>query len=97
MHYCFDADVRAILCFGFGVTLRDGNREYFYKMLDRHFPGLKNRYITQFGNSYECSSPNNSLLINILHEESKKRNVLCGVNNVFEYMNRFERKEYTLF
>ena len=35
---CIEAGVYGILCFGMGLTLREGNREYFYKQLDRLFP-----------------------------------------------------------
>ncbi len=42
---CINAKVYGILCFGMGLTLREGNREYFYKNLDRHFPGLKETYM----------------------------------------------------
>ena len=38
---CIDAGVWGVLCFGMGLTLREGNREYFYAGLDRYFPGLK--------------------------------------------------------
>lgn len=41
----------------FGMTLRKGSREYFYGMLDRHFPGMRQRYETTFGEQYECFSP----------------------------------------
>lgn len=36
--YCVRAGVHAIICFGMGLTLREGNREYFYAALDRDFP-----------------------------------------------------------
>ena len=38
---CIEADVRGIFCHNMGLTLRNGNREYFYSKLDEHFPGLK--------------------------------------------------------
>ncbi|MDE7043884.1 MAG: radical SAM protein, partial [Acetatifactor sp.] len=41
---CIEAKVYGIICFGMGLTLRDGNREYFYKQLDRLFPRLKEKY-----------------------------------------------------
>ena len=44
LRYCFDAGVKGINCFGMGLTLREGNREYFYAALDRSFPGLSQRY-----------------------------------------------------
>ena len=49
---CREANVKGIICFDMGVTLREGDREYFYQKLDEHFPGMKERYIRTFGNSY---------------------------------------------
>lgn len=57
LEYCFDAGVEIIVTFGMGVTLRDGNRQYFYRQLDRHFPGMRERYVRAFGSSYHCPSP----------------------------------------
>src|SRR5690554_6907994 len=34
LDYCTEAQVKAILCFNMGLTLRDGNREYFYQNLE---------------------------------------------------------------
>ncbi len=41
---CIRENVRGIINFGMGLTLREGNREYFYQKLDCHFPGMKERY-----------------------------------------------------
>ena len=41
LSYCVQAGVKAIMCFGMGVTMREVNREYFYEKLDKHFPGMK--------------------------------------------------------
>jgi len=41
----------------FGMTLRTGSRDYYYDKLDILFPDLKQKYISQFGGRYECSSP----------------------------------------
>ena len=54
---CGEANVYGVICFGMGLTLRDGNREYFYEQLDRLFPRLKERYIRVFGNQYVAESP----------------------------------------
>lgn len=91
--YCFDAGVRGILCFGMGVTLREGNREYFYEQLDRHFPGMKERYIRAFGNRYECLSPNHAGLMEIFRVESRAHGVLYEPDAVFSYINKFEDKQ----
>lgn len=91
--YCIEAEVHGIMCFGIGVTLRDGNREYFYKKLDEHFFGMKQKYIKEFGNSYECHSQNNSKLMNILYSECDKHKILCKTDKVFSYLSEFEDKQ----
>ena len=63
LDYCIEAGVRGIISFGIGVTLREGDREYFYTQLDRHFPGVKQRYIDAFGLNYDCNSPNGERLM----------------------------------
>ncbi|MDR1569238.1 MAG: radical SAM protein [Oscillospiraceae bacterium] len=90
--YCARAGVRGIVCFGIGVTLRDGNRDYFYRALDRHFPGMKQRYIERFGNAYECLSNNNDPLYSLLRSEADKLGILCDINNVFEYLHEFDNR-----
>lgn len=92
LNYCIEAKVYGIMCFGIGLTLRDGNREYFYQKLDECFPYMKQKYIKTFGNSYECHSGNHSKLMKILYSECKKHNILEGVDNVFSYLNSYEDK-----
>lgn len=93
LNYCIEAGVHGIMCFGIGVTMREGNREYFYQKLDEHFPGMKQKYIDAFGNSYECISKNNDSLMKFLYSECKKNKILIGVDNVFSYLNLFESRE----
>lgn len=78
LDYCFRAKVHAIISFGFGVTLREGNREFYYRMLDHYFPGLKKKYIDLYGNAYICLSPNNAFLNNLLKSECLNRGYLWG-------------------
>ena len=92
LQYCFAAQVQAILCFGFGMTLREGNREHYYRMLDRHFPGLKQQYIRLYGDAYGCTSPNNGRLMAILRRECETRGILMGTDKVFRYLQTFEQK-----
>ena len=56
MDYCVKAKVHGLSSFCFGTTMREGSRDYFYKCLDLHFPGVKQKYIEKFGNSYACYS-----------------------------------------
>ena len=57
LNACVEAGVRGVVSFGMGLTLREGDREYYYAALDRHFPGLKARYIARYGNAYMLPSP----------------------------------------
>ena len=89
VNYCARAGVKAIICFGIGLTLREGNREYFYAALDRHFPGLKQQYIKTFGTSYVVSSPNERELMQRLAQQCRKNNIILGTDSVFKWMEEF--------
>ena len=93
LDYCFKAEVRGILCFGMGVTLREGDREYFYNRLDAFFPGLKDRYIKAFGNSYSCLSTENERLMAIFRGACRAHGVRCNTDDVFSYIREFEDKQ----
>ena len=90
---CFEAGVQGVLSFGMGVTLREGDREYFYQALDRHFPGVKQRYIRTFGLSYECPSPNNAALMRLFNEECQKHGVMHQPDEIFHYLATFPEAE----
>jgi DNA repair photolyase len=96
LDYCVNANVRGILCFGFGVTMREGNREYFYEQLDRFFPGLKKEYIRTFGNAYVCNSPNHNHLMSIFRKACEKHGIIWKPDEVFSYLKQFEEKEQQL-
>lgn len=100
LDYCIEANVYGIICFGIGLTLREGNREYFYKKLDEHFPGLKERYIRHYGNSYEVLSPNHHKLMAVINDVCKAHGIITDLNQCFNYMHEFEQKnnyiQYTL-
>lgn len=93
LDYCVRAKVRGIVNFGFGVTLREGDREYFYAALDRDFPGVKQQYIRRFGNAYECSSPDDARLTALCRSVCKTHGILYRPNDVFGYMHEFETKD----
>lgn len=90
LDYCIRARVHGIICFGFGVTLREGNREYFYSKLDRWFPGMKERYKSCFGSSYICTSNHHAQLMHILQKACRRHNILLGTHTVFSYLRQFE-------
>lgn len=90
---CIDSGVKGVLCFNMGLTLRDGNREYFYRQLDRHFPGLKEQYIRTYGNRYEINSPRNPELMRLYHETCERNGILHDIRSIFTYLHAFEEKE----
>lgn len=89
LEYCIEADVKGIVCFGMGMTLRSGSREYFYRKLDESFPGLKNKYKETFGHSYELESPNGKLLFQRLQDTCRAHSILYKPDEVFRYINEF--------
>lgn len=92
LDYCVQAGVHGIICFGMGMTLRDGNREYFYKMLDRHFPGLKTRYEKRYGLSYSIPSENSRELYALFEKVCTENNILYGEEKLFKFLSAFEDK-----
>ncbi|MBQ8596596.1 MAG: radical SAM protein, partial [Lachnospiraceae bacterium] len=92
LDYCIEAQVKGIICFGMGLTLREGNREYFYQKLDEHFPGLKKKYQQKYGLAYEIPSDRNRELMKIFHEACKRHGIESNVNKNFEYLHTFEDK-----
>ena len=93
LNYCKEVKVKGILCFGMGLTLREGNREYFYSKLDKYFPYLKDRYIREFGNSYVINSKNNYRLMKIFRDFCENEKIMHDYNKIFSYLNTFEEKE----
>ncbi len=71
------ARVYGVICFGMDLTLRKGNREYFYNQLDRLFPHIKEKSIQTYGSQYQINSPKNSELIKVFHQ-------ICGDNGILK-------------
>lgn len=96
---CIRANVYGIICFGMGVTLREGNREYFYAKLDKHFPGMKEKYQQRYGYSYNISSDRSQELMEIFKEKCRKNDIVCDVDACFRYLHEFpeQYRQMTLF
>lgn len=92
LDYCVEAGVKGIICFSMGVTLRDGDREYFYQALDRYFPGIKKKYISTYGNAYDLPSPDNEALMDIFRKRCAENGIMCDVNECFHYLYTFPEK-----
>ena len=87
---CAEAGVRGIVCFGMGLTLRDGNREYFYAALDRHFPGLKEEYIRRYGNAYAVPSPREKELYALFNDFCEKHGILRDPEACFAFIRAMD-------
>ena len=92
------AGCKGVMAFGMGLTLRDGSREYFYEALDRHLPGVKERYIKRYVNNYELPSPDTARLLAMFHEECARYGMMSDPDRIFAYLNEFpECEQLTLF
>lgn len=92
LNYCAEAKVTGILFFGIGLTLRTGNREYFYQKLDQLFPGLKEKYIAAYHDNYNITSPNSPQLSKIVQEVCQQHDIMFGNQAVFNYLSEFPLK-----
>ncbi|MDO4541550.1 MAG: radical SAM protein [Bacillota bacterium] len=86
---CAEAGVYGILCFGMGLTLREGNREYFYRQLDLSFPGLKQVYRQKYGDSYQVTSPKQRALMSLFYSLCHKYGIKCRNDEIFQYLQDF--------
>lgn len=89
---CARVGVKGIIDFGMGLTLRDGDREYYYAALDKHFPGLKKKYIETYGNSYIIPSPNVRKLTKLFKSICKESGMLSTPEECFAYLNELPEK-----
>lgn len=87
---CGKAGVYGVLNFGIGLTLRDGDRQYFYGKLDRHFPGIKDKYIENYGDAYGISPPNRKELYDLLVKACEHYGMVHDDKKIFEFMHTFE-------
>lgn len=92
LDYCIEAKVYGIIHFGMGVTLREGDREYFYAALDKHFPGLKDKYHKKYGYAYELPSDNERELLELLRKKCKENGIVYNVEKCFQYLHEFPEK-----
>ena len=83
MDYCIQAEVKGIIFWDIGMTLREGDREYYYRALDQHFPGMKRRYIQTYGNAYQLPSPRNKELSALVRNECKKHGIMYTPEECF--------------
>ena len=92
LNYCSEAEVYGIICFGMGLTLREGSREYFFRQLDHLFPGMKEKYLQTYGMQYQIVSNKNDELMQLFHHTCEKNGIVHDNRKIFEYLSTFETK-----
>ena len=92
LNECIRVGVKGIIDFGMGLTLREGDREYYYAALDRHFPGMKERYIKRYGNAYELPSPEAGELGKLFQRICRENGILSSPEECFRFMNDMPEK-----
>ncbi len=88
---CLEAGVKGIIC-GIGVTLRNGNREYFYKKLEEHFPGVQKKYEQKYGFTYDCKSDHEPALMKMVKDFCDDNKILLN-DATAQYMFSHEPKD----
>ena len=81
-----------------GMTLRAGNREYYYENLDKHFPGIKEKYIKRYDERYNCTSPKVKKLWGIFTEECSRLELRHQMKDIItDYKRGYTAKQLNLF
>ncbi len=89
---CVRVGVKGVICYDMGLTLRDGDREYYYAALDRYFPGLKLKYIQNYGSAYMLPSPHSSELMSLFRNMCMENGIMHRPDEIFSYMNELPEK-----
>ena len=82
----------------FGMTLRDRQRAFYFEKLDRYFPGMKERYIRQYGERYQCVSPRAKLLWKAFAARCGERGLLYEMKHIVSAAQRpYGDRQLTFF
>jgi DNA repair photolyase len=81
----------------FGITLHDGQRDRFYAMIEREFPGLKNVFMDTFGLKPVCVSPSAPQLKKTFVIECKKQKILYGMKEIIAMIRPDRTVQMKLF
>ncbi|MCR5119842.1 MAG: radical SAM protein [Lachnospiraceae bacterium] len=92
LNECARTSVKGVIDFGMGLTLREGDREYYYAALDKYFPGMKERYIERYGNAYELPSPNAGKLLKVFRSICRDKGIMSSPEACFGYMQELPDK-----
>lgn len=75
-----------------GMTLRENQRDYYYRMLDKHFIGLKDKYKNTYGLKYDCTVPHANYLYRVFINECKKYGLLYKMEDIVNAYKKTSRK-----
>jgi DNA repair photolyase len=92
LNECARVGVKGVIEFGMGLTLREGDREYYYAALDKFFPGMKERYIKRYGNAYELPSPNAKELTKLFQSICSENGIMSTPDECFRYMQKLPER-----
>ena len=92
LNECVRVGVKGIIDFGMGLTLREGDREYYYAALDKFFPGMKERYIKRYGHAYELPSPNAKELTKLFQSICSENGIMSTPDECFRYMQKLPER-----
>ncbi len=82
----------------FGVTLRQNQRDWFFNKLDGLFPSVREKYVSTFGNSYECRCPNHKELWELFGDECEKYGIIYEMDEIIKaYKSGYESSQLSLF
>ena len=82
----------------FGVTLRQNQREWFFDRLEELFPLVKEKYVSAFGNAYECRCPNQKELWELFRGDCEKYGIIYKMYEIIRtYKSGYESSQLSLF
>jgi len=80
-----------------GVTLRENQRDYYYKELDKHFGDLKFKYIRKYGGKYNCTVQNAKRLYQVFTDECDKYGILYNMKDIIKEYKKEVIEQISLF
>jgi DNA repair photolyase len=82
----------------FGVTLRENQRDWYYKKLDEYLPGVREKYIKTYGNAYECRSLKAKALWEFFQGKCKEMGILYKMDEIIAaYKSPYRKEQLSLF
>ncbi len=79
---------------GFGVTLRQNQRDYYYKALDKEFPGIRGQYEHTFGEAYSCNARNAKALYSLFAKACQEKGIAYKMKDIISlYRSPYENRQ----